>query len=56
MFPTTKTSGQQIPNKARSKAITEEAIHALQQTIASTYKATWSFVLPDQQQQENKLK
>ena len=44
MFTTPKKSGQPIAEKGRRKAMTQEEIHALKRTIASTAKATRPFV------------
>ena len=44
MFTTARKSGQQMAKKRRRKAMTQEDIDALKQTIASTRKAKWPFV------------
>ena len=44
MFTVLKKSGEQMVKKGRRKAMTQDKIHALQRTIASTPKAKRTFV------------
>ena len=44
MFTTPKKSGQQMAKKGRRKAMTQEEIEELKQTIASAPKASRPFV------------
>ena len=44
MFTTPQKYGEQMAKKGRRKALTQDEIDALHQTIASTPKPTWPFV------------